>query len=416
VNRSRAHAALLYAASVTVAFALCASAQPSVALPSPVDYESLSGSDPSPGGQAAPWTGPNDGFEASPVTNVLLAQSAGRVTPYRGAQVHSLWGTASQHLQRTLARAVRRRGRRQYRSGGAANSQMISELNTLHSAGANLLRVDVGWASLETAKRRYDSGYLAKLDALARAAKARGIKLLAMLWWTPRWASAGGAWNDAPSNPADYGAFARFVTARYGSELAAVEAWNEPNWRDNLIAPDVPLAYAQMVKAFYTGAKQGDPGVPVLAGAMVYSDLNFLGELYRDGIKGYYDGISLHAYADGAAPENTAVTHSFLGAIEKVHLFQLANADATPEWVTEFGWPVGTSTGANTQAQQARYIERAFGLMDGIPYVAGASVYQLRDMAVEPANPEDNFGLFHANLTPRPAYRAFKNAMHATAP
>jgi polysaccharide biosynthesis protein PslG len=375
---------LLIAASAALALGPAASAQPPVAFPD---------------------------LEGDPVTNLLLAHGAGRVTAYRGAQIHSLWGTASTTPQRAPGRKHRR-----HRGGGAASSQMNHELNALQRAGANVLRVDVGWASLEIAKRRYEAGYLAKLDALARGAKARGIKLIATLWWTPSWASAGGAWNDAPSNPADYGNFARFITARYGSELAAVEAWNEPNWRNNLIAPDVPLAYAQMVKAFYTGAKHGNPTVPVLAGAMTYADLGFLGALYHDGIKGYYDGISQHAYADGAAPANTEVTHSFLGGIEKLHLFQLANGDGTPEWVTEFGWPVGTSPGANTEAQQARYIERAFGLMNGLPYVAGATVYQLRDMAVEPANPEDNFGLFHPNLTPRPSYAAFKRALHVGTP
>jgi hypothetical protein len=292
---------------------------------------------------------------------------------------------------------------------------MISELDALHSAGANVLRVDVSWASAEIGRHRYDYGYLRRLDALARGAAARGIKLLATLWWTPRWASAGHRWNDPPSDPRSYGDFARFITARYGNELAAVEAWNEPDLARNLIATDAPLAYTEMVKAFYAGAKRGDRNVAVLAGAMSYADLPFLAGLYSDGIKGYYDAISLHPYADGAAPDNLVVTHSFLGGIEALHRFQLANGDPTPEWVTEFGWPVGTSSGANTEAQQARYIERAFALTRRIPYLAGAIVYQLRDMAADPADPEDNFGLFRANLTPRPAFAAFSRAMRLLA-
>jgi hypothetical protein len=314
-------------------------------------------------------------------------------------------------------RSVRRRRlHRRRREAGVSTSGIISELNILQSAGANVLRVDVGWASLETGHGRYDSGYLSKLDALAAGAKARGIQLIATLWWTPRWASAGGAPNDAPSNPADYGHFARFITARYGSELAAVEAWNEPEIHGNLLASNVPATYAEMVKAFYAGAKRGNPGVAVLAGSLAYADVSFLQALYVDGIKGYYDAISVHPYADGAAPENRNVTHSFLGGIEKLHLFQLANGDGTPEWVTEFGWPVGTSPGANTQAQQAAYIEKAFGLMDRLPYVAGATVYELRDMGVEPSNPEENFGLLHANLAPRPSYTAFRTAMRTGIP
>jgi polysaccharide biosynthesis protein PslG len=391
-------------------------AQPSVAAPGPSYYVSVRGSDLNPGTLGAPWTERSDGIEGDPVTNLVLAKSARRATAYRGAQIHLLWGTAGREGQASAVGVRRRRERRRHRGSGGSSSDMIRELNALQHAGANVLRVDVGWASLETAKRRYDAGYLTKLDALVRGAKARRIKVIATLWWTPRWASAGGAWNDAPSNPADYGDFARFITARYGGALAAVEAWNEPEIDNNLVAPDVPLAYAQMLKALYTGAKQGNPGVAVLAGSLSYADLSFLQALYDDGIKGYYDGISMHPYADGAAPENTKVAHSLLGGIEELHLFQLANGDGTPEWVTEFGWPVGTSPGANTEAQQAEYIKKAFRLMDGLSYVAGATVYQLRDMAVDPANPEDNFGLLHANLTPRPAYTAFNTALHSGTP
>ncbi len=305
---------------------------------------------------------------------------------YRGAQVHSLWSTVS-------------------------NTEMTEELNALQGADVNVLRVDIGWATLETAKGHYDPTYLAKLDALSAGAASRGIKIIATLWQTPSWASTGHAWNDPPSNPAYYGAFAKFITGRYGPELAAVEAWNEPEINENLNAPNVAAAYVPMVKAFYAGAKEGNAAVPVLAGSLAYADLPFLKELYADGIRGFYDGISVHPYADGAAPGNTAVRHSFLGGIESLHAAQLAAGDDTPEWITEFGWPTGTSAGANTEQQQAEYTGQAFGLLDGLPYVAGATVYELRDMATNPADPEDNFGMLRQNFQPTPAYAALKAAM-----
>ncbi len=326
----------------------------------------------------------------SALTVFAFAAVAAEAGPqYRGAQTHSLWESVS-------------------------SAEMTEELNALQAAGVNVLRVDVGWWTMEYAKGRHDPTYLAKLDALAAGAQARGIKIIATLWQTPPWASSGGAWNDPPSNPADYGAFARFITGRYGSELAAVEAWNEPNYNNNLIASNVPAVYTQMVKAFYTGAKEGDPNVAVLAGSMAYADIPFLRELYANGIKGYYDGISVHPYADGAAPANTEVTHSFLGGIESLHAAQVAAGDDTPDWVTEFGWPTGTSKGANTEQQQAEYTEQAFALVDNLPYVEGATVYELRDMEVNPSDPEDNFGMLRQNFAPTPAYAALKAAMQVT--
>lgn len=319
-----------------------------------------------------------------------VASATALATPaYRGAQIHSLWPSVS-------------------------STEMTQELNALQTAGVNVARVDVGWATMETSPGHEDPTYLGKLDALAAGASARGIKLIATLWQTPSWASSGRAWNDAPSNPASYGSFVQFITGRYDSELAAVEVWNEPEINENLIASNLPAAYVGLVKAAFAGARAADPSTPVLAGSMSYADLPFLAELYANGMKGFYDGISLHPYADGAAPANTSVKHSFLGGIEAMHAAQLAAGDNTPEWITEFGWPTGTSRGANTEQQQAEYTEQAFALLNSLPYVAGAIVYELRDMGTNAADPEDNFGMLRQDFSQTPAYAALQRAMHST--
>jgi hypothetical protein len=195
--------------------------------------------------------------------------------PYRGANVHSLqlWNTSTAEMNR--------------------------ELDALHDAGANAVRVDVTWSALEPASGQYCSCYLGRLDAFMSGAHARGLSVIATVAATPAWASAAGAWNDPPSDPANFGTVAKFITGRYRGDLAAIEALNEPNWDGNLRSPDKPATYAALLKAFYAGAKAGDPGVPVLLGGLRYADVSFLDALYAHGIQGFYDGISLHPYADG---------------------------------------------------------------------------------------------------------------------
>lgn len=312
------------------------------------------------------------------------AQAAGQL---RGAQVHSLWSMVSA-------------------------ADMTRELDALQSANASTLRVDVGWATLESSKGRYDATYLAKLDALVAGAQARGMRPIVTLWQTPSWASGEDSWRVAPRNPSDYGDIARFVAARYGTQLAAIEVWNEADIHDNLIAADLAGTYTAMVKAAHTSVAAVAPGLPVLAGFVRPA---FLQSLYAAGINGFHGGISIHPYADGADPANLAVDHSFLGAIQDLRAAQTAAGDRTSIWVTEFGWPVGTSRGANSQSQQADYTARAFGLVAALPYVAAASIYQLRDMGDNPADAEDNFGLLKRDFTPRPAFAAFAAALSGSA-
>jgi hypothetical protein len=75
----------------------------------------------------------------------------------------------------------------------------------------------------------------------------------------------------------------------------------------------------------------------VLAGSLVGSNGLFLKALYAAGIKGFYDGLSVHFY------------NLTLASLRSIHEVQLANGDPTPLWLDEFGW---TQLLARTRIQQ----------------------------------------------------------------
>ena len=81
-----------------------------------------------------------------------------------------------------------------------------------------------------------------------------------------------------------------------------------------------------MLRAAYPAIKAANPSVLVLAGSLVGSNGNFLRALYAAGIKGYYDGLSVHFY------------NLTLGSLRSIHEAQLANGDTKPLWLDEFGW------------------------------------------------------------------------------
>jgi len=302
-----------------------------------------------------------------------------------------------------------------------SQANLVKDLDSAVQLGAKAVRAPISWRGTEwNAKNQYDQSYVAGNDTLMREAHARNLKVIATIADTPKWASNGQLWNNPPTNPSDMGDFASYFAGRYKSldpdTLVAIEVWNEPEINNNLISSNVAASYTAMVKAVYTSVKSGknsDPSVQILAGAMSYADTSFLSKLYADNIKGFYDGISFHPYADGADPANLAVVHSFLGGIQAMHTFQQNSGDTTAQWITEFGWPTGTSTSASTTQQQATYSAKAFSLMKSLPYVKAGTMYQLRNQAVDPANPEDNFGVLQNDYTKQPAFATVQSQLHS---
>lgn len=327
-------------------------------------------------------------------TFLAAAQAAPARVPYRGVVVHSLWAAYSDRA-------------------------MVRDLDAARRAGANTVRTDVAWASLEVrGKGQISQWYLGRMDRLVARSRARRMKVIMTLWASPCWASSAppsvkqgcrSEWNQGsviypPANPADYGDIARFITARYGTNLAALEIWNEPNLGIDMFfrAANKPAAYATLVRAAYGPAKQGNPGVPVLAGALVRPDVNFLRALYGYGIKGFYDGFSIHPYGIELSPAR----------LNNFHNVQQANGDPTWMWVTEFGAPTSLGGGWHvTEKGQARAIRHDFSTLDRLSYVEGATLYALRDSGRNRFDFIQNFGVLRANFSAKRGYSALRAAL-----
>jgi len=175
------------------------------------------------------------------VALAALAPAAFADPQYRGLNLHSMWGDQNA-------------------------STIQNELDMSKDLGANVIRVDVGWSSLETnGKGQISQWYVDRLDSVIHGASARGIKTIVTLMYTPCWASSApaslkqncsGSWWDRgvqsypPTNPQDYADIARWVTSRYGDQLAALEVWNEPDPSQSFLTSSDPAGdYVKLVKA-----------------------------------------------------------------------------------------------------------------------------------------------------------------------
>jgi hypothetical protein len=259
---------------------------------------------------------------------------------------------------------------------------------------------------------------VALADRLVSDASAAGIRVIMDVDSTPCWAStapapllgscrpgiesAANSWP--PVNASSYAAFVAYLARRYGPHLAAIEVWNEPDQANEayFAGPEKAARYATVLRAAYPAIKAADPSVPVLAGSLVGSNGAFLRLLYANGIKGYYDGLSVHYYT------------LTLDDLRSIHETQLANGDDKPLWLNEFGWTSCLPRQQIEQEQQcvtpqiqAKNLSNTLRALARSPFVAAAVVYKLQDSR------DEDFGMLSASGARKPAFAAFAGAMSA---
>jgi len=285
----------------------------------------------------------------------------------------------------------------------------IAAARALH---ASVVRVEVPWSKLEPrGAGQLAPGALAETDRTLAAAAAARLKVIMLVDSTPCWSSSApasilrgcsdsratraNAWP--PRHTSDFAAFTAYLATRYAPDLAGIEIWNEPDQSNELYlaGPHKPQRYADMLRAAYSAIKAVAPQVKVLAGSLVGSNGVFLRALYAAGIKGYYDGLSVHFY------------NLVLASLRSIHEVQIANGDTEPLWLDEFGWTscwprrhVEQEQGCVTAQTQAANITNTYRALARLPYMAAVVLYKLRDSAGE------DFGVLSARGARKPSFAA----------
>lgn len=349
------------------------------------------------------------GLLAVVATLAVAPPASAQAPPVAGVQTHLMWSDVSAE-------------------------ELDQELDDVQALGAKMIRVDVGWSSLQEAgPDQYSGWYLDKLDAVVAEAEARGIELLITITWTPCWASSApeslkqgceGSWWQRgvqyypPTHASDYGNVAGFLADRYRGRVAGWEIWNEPNHHSYFVATNRVHAYVPLVRAAYPEIKRADPGTTVVAGSLSWSDARFTERLFRAGIKGYFDAFSIHPYSGDRSPLYRRKRHSpkttFARGVPAVHRRMAKYGDHSPLWLTEMGW--NTSDVRNSkpwrngvsEERQARYLKLAFTKMQQWDYVPVAIWFGLENTGTDPMDGGSNYGLVRSDGSYKPAFDAFR--------
>lgn len=327
--------------------------------------------------------------------------------------------------------------------GSAATAGMIREID--RGLGARWIRLVVSWAALEPQQGAYAPAELERLDALVKGLHSARVRIILTTCYAPTWAQDSALWQRPPAGIAkgaqsfyairrgaldDYGRLGTMLARRYEGRIQALECWNEPNlWRyvyPQRVAGDEyygARVYLRMLRAFHAGVHRARTGVRVIAGATAPVGLNdvyrtspqrFARFLQRSGAARSFDVYSHHPYtpggsvnaAPGRPPNDPSTTVTLYNLSTLLRLFP-----GKPFYITEYGYntrPTAAFGGfAVSEADQARYLRRAYGIAAKHPQVKLLVWYLLRDTGGEPGTGVYS-GLRRLNGEKKPAWFAFR--------
>jgi hypothetical protein len=246
------------------------------------------------------------------------------------------------------------------------------ELSHVQGMGFNWIKVQVRWCDMESSKGAAD---LSGPDDIVNRAGARGIKVLFSVLCAPHWARSNHSGEGPPDNMQDAADFFSGLASKYcGTALGAIEVWNEENLqREWSGAPLSAARYMDMLKAVYPAMKAACPSIVVVSGAptptgwndgvVAIDDIQYLEQLYQNGLKDYSDAIGSHPSgynvpalcnitdpgcnrpeASFRSPyDNRHPSWSFLSTMTGYRNVMVRHGDANKQiWPTEFGWPTHT--------------------------------------------------------------------------
>ena len=234
-----------------------------------------------------------------------------------------------------------------------------------------------------------------------------GLRVYLHVNSTPEWMDPRGTWF-APEG-ADARRWAELfgeLVERFGTDVAGYEVWNEPNnvefWEQG---PD-PDAYADLLKAVWTEAKDVDPDVQIIGGVLSNNDLGYMRALStalaeRGGNQEnrfFYDQLGVHPYAgdedEGFDPDRPAgsadVTVDF-GTKDMTFLgldrLRAQVAEDEGIWrdviVGEFGYSIEPGTWYYVpEPQRGRHLATALRLAADREWIRAFTFYGYHDRSV----------------------------------
>jgi hypothetical protein len=314
-------------------------------------------------------------------------------------------------------------------------------------AGYRWLRQEFVWEDIEIhgkgdfEDRRHEPYRSAweKYDQIVDLAEQHGMEVVVRISNPPEWSRAAGDGPGTfapPDDPQDFADFMAAVVERYKGRVRYYQLWNEPNiypeWGSYPISPE---DFTRLLKAGSEAAREVDPNVIIIAGALAatinlqpneappansLSDMVYLQRMYDAGAAPWFDILAVQGYGLWSGPTDHRLHPRVLNIGHHTFLRDLmvANGDGgKPIWLAEMNWnatpeDVEARYGRVSLEQQAEYLPAAYQrILDEWPWIGVASTWYLKratDEWEQERKPEAYFRLLLPDFTPMPVYDSMK--------
>jgi hypothetical protein len=282
------------------------------------------------------------------------------------------------------------------------------DFDAMRDAGIDWVRVDFTWDLVEPEPGKYQ---WERLDRIVAEAEMHKVHILAILGYTPRWASAGPTIHHPPWDTSSWKEFVRAIVSRYRGRITHWTLWNEPNSK-RFFKGNVHQYIRQILIPGFRAAKEVDPDCRIVGPDLAHlkgADWDkWLDRILAEGGP-YLDVISHHCYKDSPkdlfkeleGPKPFWEPRSVRSIVER------NRQGHKPFWLTETGW---RSNEVGEQKQAGNLVSFLRGLQTR-PWITKAFIFELKD-----SPQEMGYGLLNVNGTPKHAYTAVAGWMKQAGP
>ena len=288
------------------------------------------------------------------------------------------------------------------------------DLDLIAKAGFNFIRMDFGWASIESNKEEYR---WTEYEKLLADLEKRGLGAVFILDYSnPLYEETVTSLNPlthqshqttaSPQHSESIEAYARWAAAaakNFRGRHVLWEIWNEPNIDFWSPKPN-GQQYSTLALAAAKAMRQAEPTTTIIGPASSGFPWEFLETLFKAGALEYFDAVSVHPYRRPDQPPETAAA-DYLRLRELIKRHSPAGKQEIPILSGEWGYS-SWSRGVSIETQAAFAVRQQLAnLLNEVPL---SIWYDWKNDGTDPNENEHNFGTVLPDLQPKPAYLAIQ--------